>query len=699
MLRSMSRWPFGAVFLVSALACSRGPARPSTATATATAAAAAFPSSPAPPAEAAVTSRWVYPLPQGNSLTALWLSPQGDVYAVGDGGTILRWSAAEQRFSVLQLGGADLLAIWGNEEGIYVAGELGALLVSRDRGQSWKQVESGSKAHWRALSGCGRELWAVGSAGQFARSLDSGVTWQVGRVPNAPEPTAAPSVLYSAADLIGVICDENGQVTTAVHSGALLRSRDGGATWTRLEIEPAQLGSVAHPDRAHGLAFVKLLRAHDELLIVSLVGVPARGEKLPAKRWAHVLSVRGNRVAPWRVAQQLEREVDRSFDAAPIGARSLVVTSSRQAALVTESGTYWSGPDDVSWHDAALNPTRHEIGMESEPMNDVAGDERALYAVGVWGSILKSTDAGRQWQRLRSPVDRFRAIWTNGKEALAAGQGITTSSDGGNTWSAPKRVAGKALLGAESVWGVERERYIAAHAGLFHSADGGATFKSVPLALEGRVRAAGVWGTAKDSVLVTASVHEPVGATRTGVILRGSVAGFRVVFELTPSPTGNFTALHGNAERRAYAGGVGGLFLRSLDGGITWERLPTLGEKDGVCGLHAGRGDVVWALTGAHGCRGTRLWVSRDAGKTFNELASPRDSKPVSAIGGSPLGELVVATAGRLYERDVKTETFNELTAGAYAASTPLVAIAAPSPRRLLAVGDHGTILLVGPER
>jgi hypothetical protein len=337
--------------------------------------------------------------------------------------------------------------------------------------------------------------------------------------------------------------------------------------------------------------------------------------------------------------------------------------------------------------------------MESEAMIDVAGNDRALYAVGAWGSILKSTDAGRRWQRLRSPVDRFRAIWTNGQEALAVGQGMATSLDAGTTWSNPKRVAGKALLGAEAIWGVERERYIAAHAGLFHSADGGATFTSVPLAVEGRVRAAGVWGTAKDSVLVAASVHAPVGDSRTGVILRGSVAGFRIVFELPASPIGDFTALHGNGEQRAYAGGTGGLFLRSVDGGVTWDRLPTFGAKDRLCGLHAGRGDVLWALTGEHDCRGTRLWESRDAGETFSELASPRDSKPVSAIGGSPLGELVVAAAGRLYEREIGAETFTELTSGAYAASTPLVAIAAPSPRHLLAVGDHGTILLVGPER
>jgi photosystem II stability/assembly factor-like uncharacterized protein len=659
--------------------------------------------SPTPEAEAAVASRWVYPLPQGNTLRALWLSPHRDVFAAGDGGTILSWSASEQTFNVLQIGAADLWAIWGNDEGVYAAGELGTLLVSRDRGQSWKQVEGGAKAYWRALSGCGRELWAVGSDGQFARSLDSGVTWQAGRVPNAPEPTAAPSVLYGPADLTGVVCDENGAVTIAVHSGALLRSRDGGATWTRRDIDPAQLGSVARTDRAHGLEFVKLLRAHDELLIVSRVGVPARGEKLPVKRWAHVLSVQGDRVAPWRVALQLDREVGRSLDTALIGASSLVVTSSRQAAFVTGSGTYWAGANDAIWRDAALNPSQHEIGMQGEPVDDVAGDEHALYAVGAWGSILKSTDAGRQWQRLRSPVDRFRAVWTNGKDALAVGQGIATSSDGGNTWSAPKQVAGNATLGAEAVWGVERERYIAGHAGLFHSADGGATFTHVPLAVDGRVHAGGVWGTAKDSVLVAASLHEPGGATRAGVIVRGSMSNFRIVFEVPPSPTSGFrrmfSALHGNGERRAYAGGVGGLFLRSLDAGSTWERLPALPEKDGVCALHAGRGDVVWALTGSTLCGTTRLWMSRDAGKTFTELASPRDGKPVSAIGGSPLGELVVATAGRLYERDVKTETFTELTAGAHAASTPLVAIAASAPRRLLAVGDHGTILLVGPEQ
>jgi photosystem II stability/assembly factor-like uncharacterized protein len=143
---------------------------------------------------------------------------------------------------------------------------------------------------------------------------------------------------------------------------------------------------------------------------------------------------------------------------------------------------------------------------------------------------------------------------------------------------------------------------------------------------------------------------------------------------------------------------VAGIFLRSRDAGSTWERLPALGEKDEVCGLHAGRGDAVWVLTGGLGCKATRLLASSDGGKTFTELASPHEGAPVSAIGGSAMGELVVATAGRVYEQRAGASGFTELTVGAHAASTPLLAIAAAAPRRLLAVGDHGTILLVGPE-
>ncbi len=72
------------------------------------------------------------------------------------------------------------------------------------------------------------------------------------------------------------------------------------------------------------------------------------------------------------------------------------------------------------------------------------------------------------------------------------------------------------------------------------------------------------------------------------------------------------SALCGNQDRRAYAGGVNGVLWRSVDDGVTWERLPDLPDRAEVCGLHAGRGGELWVLSGSAGCRETRLWSSRD---------------------------------------------------------------------------------------
>jgi hypothetical protein len=44
--------------------------------------------------------RWLHPRPQGNPLRGVWVGPSGEVWAVGDHGTILRW--ADGRFSLVR---------------------------------------------------------------------------------------------------------------------------------------------------------------------------------------------------------------------------------------------------------------------------------------------------------------------------------------------------------------------------------------------------------------------------------------------------------------------------------------------------------------------------------------------------------------------------------------------------------------------
>jgi photosystem II stability/assembly factor-like uncharacterized protein len=93
----------------------------------------------------------------------------------------------------------------------------------------------------------------------------------------------------------------------------------------------------------------------------------------------------------------------------------------------------------------------------------------------------------------------------------------------------------------------------------------------------------------------------------------------------------------------------------------------------------------------------TSLWRSIDGGQHFTQVALPRGPGTISAIGGSPAGELVVAAEGRVFERDDASSGWTELTAGAHAATSPLVTLAVPARRHVLAAGTMGTIIRVAP--
>jgi photosystem II stability/assembly factor-like uncharacterized protein len=338
-------------------------------------------------------------------------------------------------------------------------------------------------------------------------------------------------------------------------------------------------------------------------------------------------------------------------------------------------------------------------------MDDVAGDDRALYAAGSWGSIFRSTDAGQHWLNLRSPVDRFFTLWAEGEEAMATGGGLSQSHDGGRTWSTPRRIPALKTFAPVAVWGAGAERYFATPEGLLHSSDGGAHFTNVPIALdqEGELRATAVWGNRAGALVVAGGVHEHHGPLYSGIILRRTASGFDVAVRIGPPPLVGgspraFTCMDGNDAGNVYVGGVGGIAYRSADAGRTWTLLPKFPPDQDWRSVHAGRGTRVWVLTETPGrSHETRLWQSADAGEHFRPVTAPRGPLTISAIGGSPAGELVVAAEGRVFEYDETISAWTELTAGAHAASVDLVALAVTSPRHVLAAGPFGAIIRVAP--
>ncbi len=106
---------------------------------------------------------------------------------------------------------------------LYLAGERGTLLRSRDAGLNWERIDSPYDGSFYGILPLGeRELLAHGLRGRIYRSVDDGATWAL--VPNEQR------VLVATAARLGP-----GTVVFGGQSRALFVSRDGGRTvsaWT-----------------------------------------------------------------------------------------------------------------------------------------------------------------------------------------------------------------------------------------------------------------------------------------------------------------------------------------------------------------------------------------------------------------------------------------------------------------------------------
>ncbi len=109
---------------------------------------------------------WSNPLPQGNSLAAVWGSGPSDVWAVGIGGTILRWNGSAWA-GVSSGTTQDLYGVWGSGPSDVWAVGWDSTIV-RWNGRAWAGVSSGTTEYLLGVWGSGpSDVWAVG--GEWGR--------------------------------------------------------------------------------------------------------------------------------------------------------------------------------------------------------------------------------------------------------------------------------------------------------------------------------------------------------------------------------------------------------------------------------------------------------------------------------------------------------------------------------------------------
>ncbi len=285
----------------------------------------------------------------------------------------------------------------------------------------WIPLETGSDASLRGVCAVGRGVvWASGSNGTVLRSTDGGLSWDTFEVPAAPGD--GPNDLRD----IEALDDQRAWVISITEPARILRTEDGGATWTVVHTGHAAsfYDSIALFDDGDAVVYgdpvdgvFDVVRSEDGVawnpVPSDALPMPAEGEAGFAASGTCVVTY-GDRHA-WIGTGGTSARVLRSRDSGRTW--SAAETPMRQGAETTGiySVAFRSADDGVIVG-----------GQYDEP--ELAGANAA------W-----SDDGGASWQAARRPPSGYRSgvVWLPacGPRALAVGRaGCSLTQDGGRTW-------------------------------------------------------------------------------------------------------------------------------------------------------------------------------------------------------------------------------------------------------------------------
>ena len=244
----------------------------------------------------------------------------------------------------------------------------------------------------------------------------------------------------------------------------------------------------------------------------------------------------------------------------------------RTALVVGDSGTLLKSEDaGQNWQIVASNSkeTLRSIAVSPEGMSALA--------IGVAGTIIKSADAGQSWQALASSSkeDLYSVAFSpDGKSALVSGAAGTLlrSADAGQSWQAVVSNSTETLVSI--AFSLDGKSAIAPDFGgkILRSADAGQTWQSL--------QAEGIDGTTYlYSVAFNRDGRNALAVGRNGKVFKSADAGQS--WQLLQSPAldsqdGLNSVTFSPDGKKALAVGTNGKTLRSEDAGQTWQTLQLL---------------------------------------------------------------------------------------------------------------------------
>lgn len=144
--------------------------------------------------------------------------------AIGDNATVMITKDAGKSWNSVKVPtherGDVLLTAYLEPDGrAWVAGNMGMVLVSDDKGASWRMVHPPEDISWNGIAVTkGRNVWLVGEAGKVQRSRDDGRTWEKVTVPTDVSLNAIAFADESRGVMVGL-------------SGVILSTANGGKSW------------------------------------------------------------------------------------------------------------------------------------------------------------------------------------------------------------------------------------------------------------------------------------------------------------------------------------------------------------------------------------------------------------------------------------------------------------------------------------
>ncbi len=280
------------------------------------------------------------------------------------------------------------------------AGETGALLVTTDGGASWKRQKFFLPQRGVDVTFPDPQTgWLVTDAGTVLATADGGSGWTVVEKV-ALDVKAIAAVDYRTAWIAGNAVGAAGEPGAS----AVMRTTDGGESWTRTPFGGALLADVAFTDRRHGV-----LVALDRI-------------------WS---TRDGGRT--WRLRKQL-----------PMTVLTSVAAGDGLQAWVAGWGTQDGAPIVWATGDGGSTWRRLRIGVPAPRPGALQARQIACFGGSrLWltcdAGVLATTDGGKTWELQKVAAGPPQAIAAADEQhVLATAQvpAILATADGGATWPA-----------------------------------------------------------------------------------------------------------------------------------------------------------------------------------------------------------------------------------------------------------------------